>query len=550
MAGDRRGIGGRGVRARGEREKECVKCGDGGRGENRMGPSSTALDRPHALPPATASLLLSSPSSSAPRGLDQELDDGLVEPIAREEERRLAFRVPRVDVRAPVEEEADDGQVAPLAREEERRLAFRVPRVDVGAPVEEEADDGQVAPLAREEERRAALPVPRVNVGANAGADMNTRDGADDTVLDWALEAGDAASVGRLLALGARLDAREYSDYVAMHRACAAGHIELVRLLLDERDNDGGERTYLNHTDGNEGWAPLHHAELNGRADVTEVLVAAGADIDVKSEDGDTVLDWAVANSDEASVRRLVALGARLDAPDDFRVRGVTVALHRASEAGNVAMVELLLELGARVDTPDARGWSALLIAEHNGHADVTEVLVAAGADVDWRDEEGDTTALDWALDEGDEGSVRRLVALGARLDAPDDYDYGMTVALHRASQAGNVAMVELLLELGAKVDARDGSGRTALLVAGLWGHLSVVRLLLDRGADVRAGLPVGWTPLHLASQNGDAAVVRLLIDRGADVGERDGEGKTALLLASQGGHEAVVQLLVDAARR
>ena len=41
------------------------------------------------------------------------------------------------------------------------------------------------------------------------------------------------------------------------------------------------------------GWTPLHQAARNGHKEIAELLIAKGADVNVKNEDGETPLDWA-----------------------------------------------------------------------------------------------------------------------------------------------------------------------------------------------------------------------------------------------------------------
>ena len=41
------------------------------------------------------------------------------------------------------------------------------------------------------------------------------------------------------------------------------------------------------------GWTPLHYAVYYGHKEIAELLIAKGADVNVKNEDGETPLDWA-----------------------------------------------------------------------------------------------------------------------------------------------------------------------------------------------------------------------------------------------------------------
>jgi uncharacterized protein len=326
----------------------------------------------------------------------------------------------------------------------------------------------------------------------DAGAVLDWFDENGNTVLGRAIARDDMESVRRLVALGAAVSG-EYIFY--LHEACAAGNVELVRLLL-EREKDNKKRD-LNYED-DDGWTPLHHAEHNGHHAVTAVLVEAGAYIDWRNEsDGKSVLDWALDEGDEASVRRLVALGAMIVAPKSWG-QFCAVPLHRTSAAGNVAMVELLIELGAEVEAMDYEGQTALLNAAHSGHIDVIEVLVEAGADVDWCDEEGNTALTLMIKRSDDADAIRRLVDLGAKLQTAG----WQKSPLHTACRAGRVRAVRALLKLGADVDAREGYGRsgpTALHIACERGFTETARALIEGGARMTMRDRDGFSPLELA---------------------------------------------------
>lgn len=64
-------------------------------------------------------------------------------------------------------------------------------------------------------------------------------------------------------------------------------------------------------------------------------------------------------------------------------------ALHRAAKAGDIKVLNVLLAAGADVDGRDDRGWTALMHAVNEGQAPVTELLLAARANPDARAPDG-----------------------------------------------------------------------------------------------------------------------------------------------------------------
>ena len=89
---------------------------------------------------------------------------------------------------------------------------------------------------------------------------------------------------------------------------------------LDVADFLSSERDLLQAID-NQGFTALHWAAFNGHADMVDLLIRRGADLQARNVYGGTVLGgtlWAVANGDRtidrsAVVRRLLAAGAALD---------------------------------------------------------------------------------------------------------------------------------------------------------------------------------------------------------------------------------------------
>eukprot|EP00757_Euglenozoa_sp_SAG-D1_P022366 gene22366-8885_t len=75
-------------------------------------------------------------------------------------------------------------------------------------------------------------------------------------------------------------------------------------------------------------------------------------------------------------------------------------------------VVKILLQAGADIEAKDQDGWTALLIACHNGHSDVVEMLLQAGADIEAKDQHG-WTALMEACHYGHSNVVEMLLQAG-----------------------------------------------------------------------------------------------------------------------------------------
>jgi cytohesin len=198
-----------------------------------------------------------------------------------------------------------------------------------------------------------------------------------------------------------------------------------------------------------------------------------------------------------------------------------------AAETGDAAAVDAALLAGPLPDVLVARnraGQRALDLAKD----DVCSRALRAAAG--W-------TPLMFAVDEGDVGRMRALIAGGAVIDAAD---MDQRTALYHAALAGRAAAVGLLVECRADVRSTDSEGQTPLAATK---DAACQRLLKLGGAD-------GWTPLMVAADEADAAAVLAAIATGQGrdgINAANAAGATALHLAAAKGSVAVVRALVDA---
>ena len=257
----------------------------------------------------------------------------------------------------------------------------------------------------------------------------------------------------------------------------------------------------------------------------------------------------AVSDNEPDKVKRLLASGANIDARSGgSHTKGMTMLILAVWYRWDRDVVQLLIDSGADVNAKDERGNTALIYATEARptiNLAVTEMLLKAGADVNAKDE-GGMTALMHAAMHDDPRVVKRLLEVQADVAARDAK--GWTALMHATRKdRGYSAIIELLIASGAEVDAAHKRGGTALSSACYNGHVRAVELLLDAGADVNVKDQAGWTPLICASLNGHTPVVKLLLAAGAEVNAKDAAGRTPLRVASDSGHWETVKTLIGA---
>lgn len=303
--------------------------------------------------------------------------------------------------------------------------------------------------------RTLALSLALLEAGADPRAEVQTQFVGRLSVLRLALQAGEVATVARLIDAGAELhyDADGYDALLdAVHGRdlrrdpellgllqllvargarlasvtryaesglrvlSRAGRFDAVMLLLQagapeaqlewtpliravaHGDRDALQQTLQTQPDleQRDFWqrSAWHVALLAGRPDLAQLLRLAGADIRARGRCGQTSLSYAVHSHDPATVRYLLAQNVALEECDDFG----NTALMQAAELGDETLVELLLQAGARVDAERVWGESAVA-------SDIPPEIRDRLAQL------GGGTALNEARDVG---VLRRLLAAGA----------------------------------------------------------------------------------------------------------------------------------------
>lgn len=116
--------------------------------------------------------------------------------------------------------------------------------------------------------RRRTILTGAASLVLIAASFVGTGNAMSETPLHTAAEQNDAALITRLLAGGAKIDARDRSGATALLRATHANAIDAARVLIEAGAN-------VNLAD-DKGVTPLQHARKAGYRDMENILAAAG----------------------------------------------------------------------------------------------------------------------------------------------------------------------------------------------------------------------------------------------------------------------------------
>lgn len=153
-----------------------------------------------------------------------------------------------------------------------------------------------------------------------------------------------------------------------------------------------------------------------------------------------------------------------------------------AAMKGDAVAVRTLLASGADVNAARGDGMTALHWAAETGNAEITGILVSAGAILEVTTRLGAYTPLHVAGRKGAAGVIRALLDAGAN---PRSVAATGSTPLHLVAGAGSAQGAKHLLDAGAEVNARAGDAQqTPLMFAAAADRADVVTLLLERGAD------------------------------------------------------------------
>ena len=277
------------------------------------------------------------------------------------------------------------------------------------------------------------------------GVDPNLKDYTGQTALFKAAKNGHHKVVELLLQQhGIDPDAISKDGFTPLLQTIFGRHQKVVKLLLDRADvnpnrcdttynqtplwmaSTAGDEilaTFLKRKDieidgqSRRGETPMYQAIQHKRLSAAKMLLEAGADPNIPTDEGKTVLSWAAAEGSEESIELLLKQPSiQLDIPDKL---GQTPLL-RAAEAGHTRCLRMLLHKGANLKHADNEGMTALSLAAIKGHKVVVKLLLKNNAEINAQNKKGNTP-LALATEKNHDAVVRFLLESGADANLADE---------------------------------------------------------------------------------------------------------------------------------
>ena len=224
---------------------------------------------------------------------------------------------------------------------------------------------------------------------------------------------------------------------------------------------------------------------------------------------------WDMILGNQVDERNLYGLQRLFSNTDHLENRQFTL-LHKVVLGLNPVNLSMIIQnmSTSRINEGDAYGQSALCWAATRRDTKSTRLLLQSGANPNISPAKGHT-ALQSAAQSGCHACMELLLGAGAEVDYQGA---AKMTALHIAAiKHDDVGIVRLLVERGAEVDLTAQLGASPLLYACIHGHTRVAEYLIEQGADIQQLWPSGEGVLLAACWSNNPETVRLVLKKGVD---------------------------------
>lgn len=379
-----------------------------------------------------------------------------------------------------------------------------------------------------------------------------------------------------------KVDDQSFDGQTPLHFACAKGHLDLIKLLLEY----GANRDILD----NHGHSPLYYACLHGQAAEMIYLLQNGAGDEsnclqeLLSQGGKSAVNGMLAsrfmesnkelftackNGDLTLIKKKVEEDkCGLSNKDKF----YCTPLHVASLNGKLNIVEYLLKSGADINAQDVQKMTPLHLAAMRGHLDIVKFLVSKGADLDMTNNKN-ILAIDIARQKNqvevvaylttakqDVVKAREAAAIARKIE---EEKAEISNKLVEACKNGNLEELKSLLVKGCDINTKNSAGESLIRIACKNSQKDIVRFLFLECADF-SDLE-SWDPedtyyivefqsiideMFNACKAGNLIKLEELLAEVTCINIQNTKGNSLLHIASENGHLDIVKFLIEKGAR
>jgi len=364
---------------------------------------------------------------------------------------------------------------------------------------------------------------PVVRVLLETGARVDARDNSQWTPLIRAAALGkNLKAIKTLLKFGADINARNDYGRTALIEAASSGD----NAILEELLKNGADPDIIPHKVGG---PAIVEAGFNNRPECVILLARAGAKVDEKGKQVKNALHFMAGRGHAQAVAALIARGADVNS----RSAHNTTPLIEVSGRGDLETVRILLDKGADPNKVDNSGMTALLSVAGNfrDKPEVLRLLISAGSRLDKKDKQG-RSALDYAVMGRNTGVIDLLRGYDDKKMFSGEK---LTQALLSAVISRDIQTVKKILTLsGADLDHQNEfTGMTPAMTAVANRQKDILEFLLEKKPDLGLLNKQGFNAFHLAAKNSDINLMKRLVEAGQSPMTLTRHGATALGLAA-----------------
>ncbi|CAL4248424.1 unnamed protein product [Meganyctiphanes norvegica] len=207
-------------------------------------------------------------------------------------------------------------------------------------------------------------------------------------------------------------------------------------------------------------------------------------------------------------------------------------------ESFRFLIVLIFIRASVAVNDVNLKLWNAA----YSGNKTAVVSTLSAGGDPSWQNpSEHDRTALIKAAIRNHADITRILLEAGADIEKENDHSQ---TAMQEAAWRGNTETITVLINHKADVNSLDQYGATPLIRTAQKGHLAATMELINAGANVTIAENNGDTALHNAIYSNSTQIARLLLQKGANANKRNNKGQTPADLARDKGYRQLADTI------